>query len=731
MTFMKERPSYKALKKAFVAKEYYKLFIEELNNCFVRYYGKDESKVILKSLSTKKLEVMNPEVFFDHYLVFFDEAKSLYKKAENLHEFICSYAAFCKELIESGAGNIKLPLLFFVLPLFTTSKGKEYLKLVEMLLIELSTTSQADPRVTIQILDPSLCYAVKKEMAISLHMRHYYYAIHRFVAVYMQMQKSPNYKHLILPKLEIIRSIYKDDRSQVIYYLQDLFVVPLVKVKAIVEDVPTFTEDSSELRAAISILMSMKSEYSYDEEAIIEEVIRISNDRPFNIHPERSMAGGRTNPYFNNSEYYKICEHKCIPLSSYKIFTTPIQCEVRVDCGKFKSFNEMQGLIGQAAKILLVRHRVQCYRKAAKMVITLFNITFYSKDLTAEVSKITEALNSQYNNEFTVTIEFSEAFSKSTASTDNIEYIRVISDIHADVNAGKGYTFNFGSDFVVNCGDTAGTYTKAMDWIRANMVQGLTVIGNHLGYDYPYPELGILHKQNSRTIQSKKLNIALKDNLRLHLLGRRGKVQMQGIIFLGGTMRSDLMLYGEENFNFCKSVVTNSINDFKRCYRVNQNLEVVPYTIEDHLSDAKEDYILLRRQLNKIKRGPVVVVTHFAPLPFSIVDEYKNDPLSAYFASDFRELIKSNRKIKLWCHGHTHAKFDYIYRYKTKGNLWGETRVICNPFGYFNENNAELPDNYGTRVKIADIKSDKKWTDILAKEIEAGEIKVYTDADLP
>ena len=61
--------------------------------------------------------------------------------------------------------------------------------------------------------------------------------------------------------------------------------------------------------------------------------------------------------------------------------------------------------------------------------------------------------------------------------------LRIISDIHTDINQDKNYQFDFGDDFIVNCGDTAGDRITTAAWIRTFMKRGIFVEGNHLGYN--------------------------------------------------------------------------------------------------------------------------------------------------------------------------------------------------------------------------------------------------------
>lgn len=68
------------------------------------------------------------------------------------------------------------------------------------------------------------------------------------------------------------------------------------------------------------------------------------------------------------------------------------------------------------------------------------------------------------------------------------------------------------------------------------------------------------------------------------------------------------------------------------------------------------------------------VVGHMSPSKMSTHPKYQNDHLmNGAYSSDLSEFIMDHPQIKLWTHGHTHHKFDYMI---------GETRIVCNPRGY-------------------------------------------------
>jgi Icc-related predicted phosphoesterase len=70
--------------------------------------------------------------------------------------------------------------------------------------------------------------------------------------------------------------------------------------------------------------------------------------------------------------------------------------------------------------------------------------------------------------------------------------------------------------------------------------------------------------------------------------------------------------------------------------------------------------------------GDDVLVTHHLPSARSVHPKFADSNLNRFFVGDIEELIR-RRQPKLVIHGHTHENCDYLI---------GETRVVCNPFGY-------------------------------------------------
>ena len=70
-----------------------------------------------------------------------------------------------------------------------------------------------------------------------------------------------------------------------------------------------------------------------------------------------------------------------------------------------------------------------------------------------------------------------------------------------------------------------------------------------------------------------------------------------------------------------------------------------------------------------------VIVTHHAPFPGSVHEDFQGDALNAFFVNN----LDPGRfpKTRLWLHGHVHTPFDYLISVEDH-----EIRVICNPLGY-------------------------------------------------
>jgi predicted phosphodiesterase len=76
--------------------------------------------------------------------------------------------------------------------------------------------------------------------------------------------------------------------------------------------------------------------------------------------------------------------------------------------------------------------------------------------------------------------------------------------------------------------------------------------------------------------------------------------------------------------------------------------------------------------------GADIWVIHHLPSFQSVHEEYRNSNGNDFFATELsHKILEMKKPPKLIVHGHTHRQFDYMI---------GDTRVICHPRGYPNEN---------------------------------------------
>lgn len=148
---------------------------------------------------------------------------------------------------------------------------------------------------------------------------------------------------------------------------------------------------------------------------------------------------------------------------------------------------------------------------------------------------------------------------------------------------------------------------------------------------------------------------------------------------LGCILWTDFGLYGDDNRSRCKMLAGDLINDYRRITAgesVDAKLKLYRrLTPSDTHGFHIRDRNWLEGKLEEPFDGETVVVTHMAPSMQSVPERYKEDPLSAAFASNLDTLIERTQPA-LWIHGHTHDSFDYRI---------GCTRVMCNPYGYWGQ----------------------------------------------
>jgi len=159
----------------------------------------------------------------------------------------------------------------------------------------------------------------------------------------------------------------------------------------------------------------------------------------------------------------------------------------------------------------------------------------------------------------------------------------------------------------------------------------------------------------------------------VHLLENDAAV-IGRVRFLGCTLWTDYELYGPPNLPLAMRSAATGLTDHRRILW--SKTPQRPFRPQEALLLHRRSRAFIEQALAASHEGPTVVVTHHAPHPGSLEPRYRDDLLSAAFASDLGPMIAAGRAA-LWIHGHVHASCDYRV---------GATRIVANPHGYEDEN---------------------------------------------
>lgn len=239
--------------------------------------------------------------------------------------------------------------------------------------------------------------------------------------------------------------------------------------------------------------------------------------------------------------------------------------------------------------------------------------------------------------------------------------LHILSDLHLEVS-----TFDppqTDADTVVLAGDIW-KGARGLHWARATFPDReiVYVPGNHEYYGA------------QRLEAAARMRIAARES-GIHLLDE-DEVVIGGVRFLGATLWTDFLLFGEEDRLWAMRSGQNYLSDFRVIHEGSQGHFSPSHSVALH----EKSVAWLAAKLDEPFDGRTVVVTHHLPSMRSVAERFADSELSACFASRLDHLFGNSR---LWIHGHTHDSFDY----EAEG-----TRVICNPRGHEMYNQPENGD---------------------------------------
>jgi predicted phosphodiesterase len=236
--------------------------------------------------------------------------------------------------------------------------------------------------------------------------------------------------------------------------------------------------------------------------------------------------------------------------------------------------------------------------------------------------------------------------------------IQIASDLHLDLlpkieGAEPSLIEQTDADVLVLAGDIHDGYQgirRFSNWKSGQEI--IYVAGNHEYYGHVY-----MAKQGQMQVCAEQAGV--------HFL-ERTEIVIKGVRFLGATLWTDYRLFEPQYAQLLAMYEARErLNDHRRI-----RLDNGTFLPLDAFVIHGTTRIWLKEKLKEPFKGKTVVVTHHAPHPNSVHQKYKDDLLSAAFASDVSELLQG---VDLWIHGHVHDSFDYQV---------GRCRVVANPAGY-------------------------------------------------
>lgn len=230
--------------------------------------------------------------------------------------------------------------------------------------------------------------------------------------------------------------------------------------------------------------------------------------------------------------------------------------------------------------------------------------------------------------------------------------IQLMSDLHFGHKHFKTPKLSPKADVLVIAGDTYSDWIKCHKGIE-NITKGATlpiifVLGNH---DY-YGNL------LAETANEFKGFFADKKN---YFLLEKEKVTIDGVNFIGTTLWTDLDRGRGAAF------AQMNMPDYPYILKL-ENGRAETIVAQDTIDEFDRNVLFLKNNVNK---GDVVI-THHMPSFSLVAKQFVGNLLTDAFATNLDDFILDYEPA-LWLFGHTHIGCDKII---------GNTRCVCNPFGY-------------------------------------------------
>ena len=632
-----------------------KLSYGEVCRYYSQEYFKKEAfnaieKSILDSLGEKSAKELrglleNEAIIVNNIADFFKADKSadnllITENYRDLTTFAMDTIFYIQKNISEGAHELELTQLFLNLALIleSTDKNNEsvcyfHKTLEQIILACLSPYNRTQIR--FRMLTPKLL----KKFQLQESTLKYYYTLWK-ILLYSLKKVSNNFSLVKVPQITVLYGIEKKIDVNFITQVSDAYDIPYREIEKILSRFST-TDFNLELKAFLKTVNQGKrtEEIKNLQERGIQKYKPEKNKLLEVLSKDVSLVYTVTN-LFSEAPLWA---HKYIYVDAKKI-----------------DIKYLEMILTYTAILtkLETSNKDEIFKVVVKNIEIDPTIRFV-ENTQKRIRNIQEI----YGNNIFFEFQFNKLNLDNTTSP-LINKVCIISDIHYDINKEHSVAIDTNNQFIINCGDTSGNLECTIDWIKKNMKYGVFTHGNHMGYSDRTP----IEDQ----IQTLREEFPLDADV--SYLHNQSK-EYNGIIFIGSCLYTDFQLYGEERVRTNKQIALFSMNDFRKCRRRLPKL-IRHVTPEDYVEWNKEAVHYISKTTLKFASKPIIVLTHFAPLPFSIHPKYAFNPLNSAFANDLRTLISSRPNIVMWCHGHCHDAFNYVY---------SQTRIVCEPYGYFSE----------------------------------------------
>lgn len=646
-------------------KEYYgrKHFMQDfflsVAKSLSHYYSPEYYKKISPCLKDKRIEILNPELFF-HY-IFPVEAFDYFafKQASSLKVYMQKLIMELKKILNYGASYIPLYSLFINLAFVLEEEIntiEEVRECIDTLLLVISDMERKNP-ICIRIFDSNTLSKIS-----NVSFKYYKEVINIYLQSYYKQVIQVKSGYLRSPSFEVIKSVFHSVEELYIQYLYLVFGLPTENIREFVYSFNSVDPTSSELLVGLEILKSKSPCKDVNLDEVIQELIKLKENTFYTQYKEQEPWENYISNYFKKLGKRDTFRMKTIYTDSrFFLEHTPlasstfiINCKDEPTISQLDEYIEMCLCINNTRNKSFMKQRV----KPVGTKIILKDVQTPSSILTSFLqSKEIEIFNRNFN---TVNFEinyYPNIFKKSKFFTpEKTDSFYLSSDSHFNPSKIKKSSIlvnKYTKYFNIFCGDASDNPQESVNWLKNSLKYGVFTNGESFSL-------------NSNSTLQDNINLLRKEfplNSPLKYLNNNC-VEINGVIFIGSCLYTDfncspdldkeeVLKYIRKNMPEFSCTTVNSINGTTRL------LDPLDYI--DYFNNSIS---YIQEKLIEHLHDQVVIVSHFAPFPYSYEERkfIKNTYKTPYYCNNLSELFKKFKNIRMWCHGHIHNGTRYVYK---------------------------------------------------------------------